>query len=157
MAKTRQELKNDLTSVLNKLVEQDYGIDAVFVLELKNNFSLGASSTGNGRYPDLVNKLGGKGAGGAGGKGVTYMSVLQNLKRQMDFFGQETEISDLKYAILQFGEGTVFAYIYLPKNTPIAICFVNKKSEGDALGNMVFFCEENVDEVWEIVEQLVSR
>ncbi|RKZ70264.1 MAG: hypothetical protein DRR19_33480 [Candidatus Parabeggiatoa sp. nov. 1] len=154
---TRHEVQNQLTNLLNQLVENKDGIDAVFVVELGNNFLLGASSTKEGRVPELVDKLGGKGGAGAGGKGVTYMSVLQSLKRQMDKFGEEAEISDLQYAILQFGKGTVFAYIYHSKNTPLAICFVNKKHEGDALGNMVYFCEENIEEVRTLVKQAFNR
>jgi hypothetical protein len=150
---------DELEKLLNEIVKTGKGIDAIFVSELKKGFLLDSSKTEEGRIPELVKKLGGQ--AGAGGSAMTQMNVLQALERKMRNFGQETGLGELKLTILQLGKegedeainGTVVAYTSIFGGIPIVIGFVNASPQEENLGDIVFYCEQRIKKVRELVEK----
>jgi len=148
----------DIERLLNKIVELKKGIDAIFVSELGRGLLLECSSTKQGRESQLIQKL--MGADGSGGPAFAEIGVFGALQRGMDAFGKETGHGNLKFTVLQFGEmgndetkGTVVVYTYHLEDMSLIIGFVNTRRDEDKFANLVFRCEQYVNDVWKLVEK----
>ncbi|EDN70607.1 hypothetical protein BGP_0973 [Beggiatoa sp. PS] len=149
---------NEIEILLNKIVELKKGIDAIFVSDLRQGLLLECSSTKQGREPKLIQKL--RGPDGSGGPAFAEIGVFGALQRGMDAFGNETGHSNLKFTVLQLGEignneakGTVVVYTYHLEDMSLIIGFVNTRREEDKFANLVFRCEQYVNDVWELVKK----
>jgi len=143
----KKVLREKFEERLNEIVEDDNWIDAVFVLDLPNGFISHGSSTKEGAYPDLVEKL------KVGGSGANIAKIISvKTKKELEIFGQKCDRGTLDSMIFKFANGILNLYIHTPKTISFAIVFVNASNEG--LGSMLTYCEDYIVEVREFLDKL---
>jgi len=143
----KKVLRSQFEERLNEIVEEDNWIDAVFVLDLPNGFISHGSSTKEGAYPDLVEKL------KVGGSGANIAKIISvRTKKELEIFGQKCDRGTLDSIIFKFANGILNMYIHTPKTIPFAIGFVSADSGG--LGAMLAYCEDYVAEIRELLDKL---
>ena len=140
--------KEKFDDLLNRIVEQEDGIEAIVIFNIKRKLAQHHNSNlklTNSELYDILFKN--RGAS----KALINFHLLENLPKAIDTFGKETNTGKLNYAIFCLSQGIMVAYITPFEGQSFAICYIT--TDASLLASTIIAAEETIKTVKKRLEE----